>query len=54
MAITPANRAVENGLSEQDRKQRHGDNRRDSTIVVICLLTITAAAIGLAITALMG
>jgi hypothetical protein len=42
-----------NRLTEQDRKQRRGDNRRDSTIVIIGLLTIMAA-VGLAITALMG
>jgi hypothetical protein len=53
MAMTPANRAVENRLSEQDCKKRRGDNP-DSTIVIIGLLTIMAAAIGLAITALMG
>ncbi|HAN63834.1 MAG TPA: hypothetical protein DCQ79_08245 [Rhizobiales bacterium] len=54
MATTPANRAVENGLSAQDRKQRRSDSRRDGTIVIIGVLTIIVAAIGAAITAFMG
>ena len=54
MATTPANRAVENGLNEQGRKQRRSDSRRDSTIVIIGVLTIIVGAIGAAITAFMG
>jgi hypothetical protein len=54
MATTPANRAVENGLSAQDRKQRRSDSRRDGTIVIIGVLTIIVAAIAAAITAFMG
>ena len=54
MATTPANRAVENGLSAQERKQRRSDSRRDSTIVIIGVLTIIVAAIAAAITAFMG
>ena len=54
MATTPANRAVENGLNEQGRKQRRSDSRRDSTIVIIGILTIIVGAIGAAITAFMG
>jgi flagellar basal body-associated protein FliL len=53
MVITPANRAVENGLSEQDCKKRRGDNP-DSTIVIIGILIIMVAAISVAITVLMG
>jgi hypothetical protein len=55
MATTPANRAVENGLNEQGRKQRRSDDSRlDSTIVIIGILTIVLGAIGAAITAFMG
>jgi hypothetical protein len=54
MATTPANRAVENRLSTQGREQRCNDSRRDSTIVIIGVLTIIVGAIGAAITAFMG
>jgi hypothetical protein len=54
VATTPANRAVENGLSAQDRKQRRSDSRPDSTIVIIGVLIIIVAAIAAAITAFMG
>jgi hypothetical protein len=55
MATTPANRAVENALNEQGRKQRRSDDsRRDSTIIIVGVVTIIVGAIGAAITAFMG
>jgi hypothetical protein len=54
MATTPANRAVENALNEQGRKQRRSDSRRDSTIVIIGVLTIIVGAVGAAIAAFVG
>lgn len=53
MATTPANRAVEEGLDEQGRKQT-SDSRRDSTIVIIGVLIIIVGAIGVAISLFMG